>query len=80
VQLANYAISCLRCSEATVGQLTGPVTVLAIGKTTLAPATIWTTFCPGSNGSVPTPEGVNVATRSELTPGHSICPVTSTGP
>jgi hypothetical protein len=80
VQLAIYAISCLRCSEATVGQLTGPVTVLAIGKTTLAPATIWTTFCPGSTGPVPTPEGVNVATRSELTPGHSICPVTSTGP
>ena len=80
MQLANYAISCLRCSEATVGQLTGPVAVLAIGKTTLAPVPIWTTFCPGSNGTVRTPGGVNLATRSELGPGHSICPSHSTGP
>jgi hypothetical protein len=41
--------------------------VLAIARTTLAPATIRTVFCTGSNNSE--------ATRSELTPGHSICPV-----
>ena len=69
MQLANYAIGCLRCSEATVGQLTEPVTVLAIGRTTLAPATIRTVFCPGGYNSE--------ATGSELTPGHSICPVAS---
>ena len=51
MQLANYAISCLRCSEATVGQLAGHLTVLAIRRKTLAPATIETVFCPGGNNS-----------------------------
>ena len=34
-QLANHAISRMRCSEATVGQLTGPVSVLAISRKTI---------------------------------------------
>jgi hypothetical protein len=51
VQLASYAISCWRCSEGTVGQLAGHLTVLAIGRKTLAPATIETVFCPGDNNS-----------------------------